>query len=139
MGEMSLGLRIKEVREKAGLNQDEFAKLLGLTPNTVSRYEQGHRLPDSNFLTHLVEKFKCDPGWLLTGKELKIIEQPSVNLDFMREVIESVEEVFQKDKLSLPPTKKAELIVLTYEELLEDESKRSSMKGKIIKLVRLAS
>lgn len=61
------------------------------------------------------------------------------DLDLMNEVIVTVEEMFQKKGLQLPPKKKAELILLIYEELSEDRSKLSTLPGRISKLVKLAS
>jgi len=63
-----LGELIKKVRNDAGLKQEEFAKSLSVTTNTINRYEKGHRLPDSDFLTRLVNIYNCDPAWLLTGE-----------------------------------------------------------------------
>ena len=68
MDENNLGTRIRGARKKAGLSQDELAHRLGITMNTVNRYEKGHRLPDANILTRMVEVLNCDPAWLLTGE-----------------------------------------------------------------------
>ncbi len=61
------------------------------------------------------------------------------DLGLMKEIIQTVEEIFQKEQLHLPPAKKAELIVLIYEEIAEDRSKISSLPGRVLKLVKLAS
>ncbi len=68
MDEKNLGERIKRVRKMAAMSQEEFAKRLNLTVNTINRYEKGHRIPDSNFITQMVRVFRCDAIWLLTGK-----------------------------------------------------------------------
>lgn len=36
-----LGMRIKSLRERKGLNQSELARLCGITPATISRLESG--------------------------------------------------------------------------------------------------
>jgi putative transcriptional regulator len=36
----------KAVREKLGLNQSQFAALLGISPRTLQNWEQGHRRPE---------------------------------------------------------------------------------------------
>ena len=72
----TLGNRIRLVREKAKLSQEELAEKLGVTQTTITRYENGHRLPCADFLESLVKLSGCDPGWLLAG-EAEIIEVPS--------------------------------------------------------------
>ncbi|MEK7880793.1 MAG: helix-turn-helix transcriptional regulator, partial [Deltaproteobacteria bacterium] len=63
------------VREKAKLSQEELAEKLGVTQTTITRYENGHRLPCADFLESLVKLSGCDPGWLLAG-EAEITEVP---------------------------------------------------------------
>jgi SOS-response transcriptional repressor LexA len=60
-----LGKRIKIARIKAGLSQGELAKRLGIAYPTLSKYEQGHRTPDSVLLGRIAKMLGCDPGWLL--------------------------------------------------------------------------
>ncbi len=71
------------------MSQEGLAERLNVTPATINRYEKGHRIPDADFLNHLVREFKCDPGWLLTGEmpiypiykeeevPLKVSEEPA--------------------------------------------------------------
>ena len=58
----TLGNRIRLVREKAKLSQEELAEKLGVTQTTITRYENGHRLPCADFLESLVKLSGCDPG-----------------------------------------------------------------------------
>ncbi|MBI5099391.1 MAG: helix-turn-helix domain-containing protein [Nitrospirae bacterium] len=60
-----LGKRIKIARIKAGLSQGELARKLGIAYPTLSKYEQGHRTPDSVLLGQIAKILECDPGWLL--------------------------------------------------------------------------
>ena len=39
------GSQLKEIRERAGLNQEDFYKPLGVKQSTGSRYETGRRVP----------------------------------------------------------------------------------------------
>lgn len=68
MGE-GLGGRIRLLRLKAELSQPKLAEKLGVSTNTVNRFEKGHRFPDSNIVTRMGEVLSCDLGWLLTGKQ----------------------------------------------------------------------
>jgi len=72
----TLGMRIRDARIKAGFTQEDLAKRLNITPPTLSKYENGHRIPHADFLERLVEIVECDPAWLLTGKD--VFDDPKV-------------------------------------------------------------
>ena len=66
---VTLGERIKFVREKLGLNQSSLAAQLGLGSATVvSRYESNLRQPDIAILVKLAELAKISIDELLTGE-----------------------------------------------------------------------
>lgn len=46
---------IAEIRKKAGLTQDELAEKLSVSPQAVSKWENGHNLPDLENLLHIAE------------------------------------------------------------------------------------
>ena len=48
-----IGMRIKSRRTARGLSQRGLAKLSGITHNTISRLENGHRVPDLETLEKL--------------------------------------------------------------------------------------
>lgn len=60
-----IGLRVKQLRGK--MTQQEFADLLGLGRVTVTRYENGSRTPDAEFIAKANSILGVDPMWLLTG------------------------------------------------------------------------
>ncbi len=47
---VGIGDRLKEERERIGLNQTDFAALAGASKNTQYNYEKGERSPDANYL-----------------------------------------------------------------------------------------
>lgn len=135
MNKKILGERIRLVRGE--LSRDAFAKKLEVAPLTIFKYEKGERTPDANFLAKLVKVSQCDPGWLLTGEKSEEGKKP-LQLELMREVIEHVEEIFEKKKFYLPPKKKAEFIGLLYEDILEDESRREQLDERVVRLFKIA-
>lgn len=54
-GRIELGLRLKEVRTKRGLSQTELAKLVGVTPSTISQVESNLIYPSLPALLKIAE------------------------------------------------------------------------------------
>jgi transcriptional regulator with XRE-family HTH domain len=108
-------------------------------PYPGSLYLSGEREPGAYNLQKIATMLHISLDWLLLGKGISKPTKQPLDLNFMKEIITVVEEIFQQEKLYLPPAKKAELISLLYEDLSEDKSKISAMKGTVIKLVKLAS
>ncbi len=81
----NLGSRIKEAREKSGLSQGELAKRLGIAYPTLSKYEQGHRIPDAELLNRMTKELNVDPGWFLSGegkmRELEVYDLASATMN----------------------------------------------------------
>lgn len=62
---MSFGTKLKELREKKGLSQIEFAKLTNLTRSAISMYELEKREPNLNTLITFAKFFNVDINTLL--------------------------------------------------------------------------
>lgn len=56
---------LKKLREKIGLNQAEFAKLLGVSRAALSYYENGTRTPDIKFIMKVGVLTDCNFDFLL--------------------------------------------------------------------------
>ena len=52
-----IALKIREVRKRAGLTQEEFGKKLGVDKITIIRYEKGDTIPDYKFLSTFLREF----------------------------------------------------------------------------------
>lgn len=136
---------LSRIKKMSGVKTDsQVAKLLGLKPNTLAERKSRNSIPYEELFI-FSNKNNLNSDWLLTGegpkyrterKEVK--ESATLNLDLISDVIEVVEAVFQREDLHLPPKKKAELITLLYEEILEDESKKDKLEGRILRLAKLA-
>ncbi len=59
--------RIKQIRTKLGFQQGDFARQMGVHQQQLSKYERGENKPSAEFFTKLVEKFRININWLLTG------------------------------------------------------------------------
>jgi transcriptional regulator with XRE-family HTH domain len=64
----TLGERIKIVQIKSGLQQPQFAKILGVSKETLIHYQKDRRHPVSVFLSNLCKIYRVNPTWLLMGE-----------------------------------------------------------------------
>jgi transcriptional regulator with XRE-family HTH domain len=62
---MSIGARLKLIRKRFNLKQDQVAELFDIGAETLSRYENGKRTPDNEFLEAFGKYFKVSGDWLL--------------------------------------------------------------------------
>ena len=69
---MSLGRRIKQVREELGLSPRELAGLVGVTRQLVPQWEDGtiQNIHLATFIK-LYKILKVQPEWLVTGNGIK--------------------------------------------------------------------
>ena len=65
----NIGKRIKEIRKKAELTQDQFAKTIGYSKNQITLVEIGKVNPSNEFLRAVSRSFGVSLAWLKTGVE----------------------------------------------------------------------
>lgn len=65
---MTLGQRLKKIREDLGYNQNDFAAELGISSKTYWDYEKDKSPIKSTFIESLVKKYEINASWLFTGK-----------------------------------------------------------------------
>lgn len=63
--EDKIHLKIKELREKKGLSQTEFAEKYGISPSAISQFESGGRLPSAPMLKKLANSLDTTTDYLL--------------------------------------------------------------------------
>lgn len=77
-----VGAKISSLRKSFGCSQEKLAELLCVTPQAVSKWENGHTLPDTSLLPVLAQIFECSidniimPAYSLEEKVEQ--EKPSV-------------------------------------------------------------
>jgi transcriptional regulator with XRE-family HTH domain len=65
-----IGQKIKELREQAGLNQNQIAQFLEIDQSTISKCEKGERQFQMDHLEQLGSLFGCTLADLMNGEEL---------------------------------------------------------------------
>lgn len=61
----SLGIRIKQLLDKRGLNQTQFSKILNVSESTISLYISGKHQPDYETLFRIADYFEVSIDYLL--------------------------------------------------------------------------
>lgn len=78
---MTINERIKLLRKKKGLNQKQFASLIGITQSGASYMEQpGNNVSDSSIKT-ICTVCGVNEEWLRNDKEPMFVEQDTFSLD----------------------------------------------------------
>ena len=54
-----VGLKISSLRKKIGLSQEKLAEMLCISPQAISKWENGHTLPETSLLPALAQIFDC--------------------------------------------------------------------------------
>lgn len=76
----TLGSRISELRKQHGYTQGEFADLLNVTPQAVSKWENDISCPDIALLPTIAGIFKITVDELLTGNKKAEIKQEDIKV-----------------------------------------------------------
>jgi len=70
-----LGQKIKTARKQKGLSQEQLADLVGYKVGTISKYEQGYRIPDIGMLRKIAIALECNLAELAGTTEEVINEE----------------------------------------------------------------
>ena len=73
-----LGKRIKELRELKGLTQEQLAKLVNLSQQTIGHYEVNRANPDLETLEKFVKIFDCSFDYLFGNSDIKKTKKTTV-------------------------------------------------------------
>lgn len=88
---MSLGERISELRTQCGISQMQLAKLMDVSRQAVSKWENGLSTPEPLKMIHLAEVLDTDVEYLTTGRR-SFERRPPVVI----KSVETVEKIVEK-------------------------------------------
>ncbi|SFE74218.1 DNA-binding transcriptional regulator, XRE-family HTH domain [Paenibacillus algorifonticola] len=60
-----MGMRIKALREKRGISQEELAEILGMKRTNISNYEAGRAVPPGNIIRDLATELRSTADHIL--------------------------------------------------------------------------
>lgn len=71
-GELSLSMASKRMRELINLDQDDFAKLVGVAPRTLKDFEAGRGNPTLLTLQKIAKPFGLEVMFRPAGRQLEV-------------------------------------------------------------------
>ena len=95
--EKTIGQKLKELRENAGISQAKLGKMLGCTQNSVFKYESDINFPPKKILIGYADYFNFSLDWLFgrcPNMEGKLYS--GVNFDKESEIRELADSMFQE-------------------------------------------
>ena len=100
---LSMGTKIKDLREKAGMTQTELADKLGLSKSVISAYEKGIRNPSFKILPLLAQTFNVTELYFFDKGEWKknepiTVDISDLNTEQQRIVISLINEFKESNK-----------------------------------------
>jgi len=87
-----LGQKIKSARKQSGLSQEQLAYFVGYKVGTISKYEQGYRIPDISILRKISIALGCNLSELMSMSDEVISESSRLDnavecyIDWLRSV-----------------------------------------------------
>ena len=73
----TIARRIRHARTQKGMEQAKLAARLDIATRTLQRWEKGEQTPDSDILIKIARITEMSPTWLLTGKGVPEVQEPS--------------------------------------------------------------
>ncbi|WLQ15391.1 S24 family peptidase [Hahella aquimaris] len=97
---MDTSNRIKQRMQTLGLKAVQISKLMGVSKGTVSQWVNAVSKPSGGNLVALSQVLKCDPDWLLSGKER---DKPELNSGWSGSVeVWNEGDPLKEDEVELP-------------------------------------
>ena len=99
---VEIGRKLKELREKLMLTQQEFADAVKVKRNTVATYEMGRSIPSDAAVALICKQFEVNENWLRTGEgEMFVKKSKDEQIgDLIGEVLKTDEDSFKRRLVS---------------------------------------
>ena len=88
---MEINEKIQLIRNSFNMNKKQFSEALGVSQPTITRYEEGTRSPDYDFLKKLFINHHINPSWIFFDMEPLFVDTDdyqisNFNLDAIKEI-----------------------------------------------------
>jgi transcriptional regulator with XRE-family HTH domain len=124
----TLASRLTQRRAEMGYTQDALAKLAGIAPAQISRYESGVNKPRAKIIAKLAEVLSVPYAWLASGDETNFStnspkDEGEVDywLDFPPEIHDFIERISEEKRITF---QEAVIYILSkYDEFMKNSDK----------------
>lgn len=99
-----IAIRLREERDRLGLNQTDFGAIAGVKRNAQMNYENGTRKPDADYLA-AIASHGVDVGYLITGLPTITSAALQEELAALSSAWEAIVEALQEAQKTLPADK----------------------------------
>lgn len=132
----AIGDRIKAVRVRAKLSQDQFAEALGYSKRALVSWEAGAAEPPIAILPKLRELYDVDPEWVVMGEDLRPRSYwGPVDWDRLDRVADDVAAVFKDVGLKLNTERRWALARIQYDADMDaGPANKKQLRGMLLEL-----
>lgn len=99
--------RLREERERLGMNQQNFAELGGVKKLAQFNYEKGDRTPDAEYLCALAEH-GVDTNYLITGQR---VSQSGTSIDHIKQAVQSAFTMVKAGQIEISSEQFAQMVL----------------------------
>ena len=94
---MDFGIKLKELRIKAGLTQKQLAEQIGVTKSVISFYERQERTPSPDILKKLAYVFHVSTDYLLDIDKVNRIDVSGLDEEDIKVISLMIETLRKKN------------------------------------------
>lgn len=135
---MSLGQRIKDLREELNLTQEDLGKILNVSKPTVSRYEANTNEPNTDTLKKLAEFYDVSVDYLLGRTDMRNPYSSNSSKKKNKSLGQIISEYRSQNDLSLKDfASKSELDYKYINSLEKETASRTPLLSEICKIAKL--
>lgn len=92
------GTRLRELRRNMKLQQDQVAKLIGVTKNAISTYENNARQPSLEILLRFANLYRVSTDYLLGRSDANTIDLSNLTAEDVAIVCDLVRTLSEKNE-----------------------------------------
>ena len=97
---MTIGDRIRQIRQALRLTQGRFADRIGISTSYVAEIELGNKIANDRTLRLISTEFNVDKHWIRTGEGSMYYEEAEANLAKVTSLFKSLSPRFQECALT---------------------------------------
>lgn len=111
---MNIGERLLKLRKQKGLSQEEIANIIGVSRQTISKWETGESNPDFDKIVPLCDLYNISTDELIRGENKSNIESDNTRIEINDKVdVKDEEAETEKEVISYQPIKRFEPLVVS--------------------------